>query len=185
MKRAHVLDQFDESRERSGTEDDDDDDVAKDDDEKDETTDEESLKKLLAVDPESIPAVDPKVAESTMKLALRCKLPVIPYNEAEVLTEGYDPSKLDADSEESAKFSGGEWAKIGKSVGRTGVVSRQGSSAKPMWYEHPPVLARSFLRRGVELLILDEFSAALDPMSEADIFGKFMNRLGKQTIIAV
>ena len=47
------------------------------------------------------------------------------------------------------------------------------------------VLARSFLRRNVDLLILDEFSAALDPISEASIFRKFMSRLGEQTIIAV
>lgn len=34
-------------------------------------------------------------------------------------------------------------------------------------------------------MILDEFSAALDPQSEASIFSKLLDKLGKQTIIAV
>ena len=47
------------------------------------------------------------------------------------------------------------------------------------------VLAHFFLRRNVDLLIVDEFSAALDAISEAGIFQTFEKRRGQLTTIAI
>ena len=142
-----------------------------DDKEVDETTDEQTRLALIAaiaslnsviLDSAKKTAATPSAKELQKRLAraIKTKLPDIHPSEKEILADSYDPNAEDeSSSDENAKFSGGEWAKV--------------------------VMARSFLRKDVDLLILDEFSAALDPMSEADIFKKFLLKRSRMTMIAV
>ena len=114
------------------------------------------------IKPGKTAAAAPSAKELQKRLAraIKTKLPEIHPSEKDILAVSYDPNADDeSSSDENAKFSGGEWAKV--------------------------VMARSFLRKDVDLLILDEFSAALDPMSEADIFKKFLLKRSKMTMIAV
>jgi hypothetical protein len=82
------------------------------DNEKDESTDEDSRKILFSAASTDLTAGE--LAYRT-KVAAGWRLPAPLYQEAEILAEGFDASKLDDnDTEESVRCSGGEWAKIGE-----------------------------------------------------------------------
>ena len=142
-------------------------------------SDDDILKALQDVNHAS---VNPNELALRARDAMAVRLPAVLAEEEDLLAEEYDSSKLnDANHEESANFSGGEWAKIGTSHARF----LSACSAAHSIASAPPVLARTFLRPNVDLLIIDEFSAALDPVSEAAIFSKFLTRRGQLTTLAV
>ena len=134
----------------------------------DEATDEQTRQALAAacsqcLGPQAPLAEDALVTKARQKTRARAICTELPEPfpmERFILADDYDPgAEAKKPQTRPANFSGGEWAKI--------------------------VMARSFLRKDVDLLILDEFSAALDPMSEADIFKKFLLKRSKMTMIAV
>ena len=77
----------------------------------DESTDKDSMDILLAI------AARPSRLEDLKAASMEAVLHVLPPStilEDDLLADRYDASKLDDnDNEESARFSGGEWAKIG------------------------------------------------------------------------
>lgn len=126
-------------------------------DERDERTDSETLRDLDGL----CDSLNKRSADAATHISEPADTPLPEPNiyEAAILAREEQGKKVNASSPEGvAKLSGGQYAKI--------------------------LLTRSFLK-DVDLVILDEFSAALDPTSESEIFQKFMKRRELQTIIAV
>jgi ABC-type hemin transport system ATPase subunit len=136
----------------------------------DTSTDVDSLRFLLASRPG--PAFQ---TNKQLQRALRQPLPAPTYDEKLVLADGFDQKDLDEMyKHDAARFSGGEQRKLG-----TCHLAR----LLDLYLQQATVLARSFLKPDVDLLVLDEFSSNLDAVSEKKLFQQFLDdRAGRTSV---